>query len=309
MNRGLLDPKIDFVFKKIFGSEKHPRVLISFLNAILKPINPISNVEIRNSDLEKEFLDDKFSRLDIKARTNKNEIINIEIQLKIHFNHLVNDIPSLPFQEHPLLKNEYNMIKRSLYYWSKMYEEQLNEGDDYSKLEITICINILNFKYLDNNRFHNGYRLKEIETNEELTNIQEIHFIEIPKLSEDSDEKDMLVAWMEFLKNPESEKVRSLELTISEIREAKDELIRISNDKEQRLLYEMRSKTLKDKNSALNEAERKGIEKGIEKGYEAAELQNIKNLMQKLKMTAEQAMDMLDIASDKRVKYSSMLSK
>ena len=265
MNRGLLDPKIDFVFKKIFGSEKHPRVLISFLNAILKPINPISNVEIRNSDLEKEFLDDKFSRLDIKARTNKNEIINIEIQLKIPFGHLVNDIPSLPFKEHPLLKNEYNMIKRSLYYWSKMYEEQLNEGDDYSKLERTICINILNFKYLDNNRFHNGYRLKEIETNEELTNIQEIHFIEIPKLSEDSDEKDMLVAWMEFLKNPESEKVRSLELTISEIREAKDELIRISNDKEQRLLYEMRSKTLKDKNSALNEAERKGIEKGIEK--------------------------------------------
>lgn len=265
MNRGLLDPKIDFVFKKIFGSEKHPRVLISFLNAILKPINPISNVEIRNSDLEKEFLDDKFSRLDIKARTNKNEIINIEIQLKIPFGHLVNDIPSLPFQEHPLLKNEYNMIKRSLYYWSKMYEEQLNEGDDYSKLERTICINILNFKYLDNNRFHNGYRLKEIETNEELTNIQEIHFIEIPKLSEDSDEKDMLVAWVEFLKNPESEKVRSLELTISEIREAKDELIRISNDKEQRLLYEMRSKTLKDKNSALNEAERKGIEKGIEK--------------------------------------------
>lgn len=265
MNRGLLDPKIDFVFKKIFGSEKHPRVLISFLNAILKPINPISNVEIRNSDLEKEFLDDKFSRLDIKARTNKNEIINIEIQLKIPFGHLVNDIPSLLFQEHPLLKNEYNMIKRSLYYWSKMYEEQLNEGDDYSKLERTICINILNFKYLDNNRFHNGYRLKEIETNEELTNIQEIHFIEIPKLSEDSDEKDMLVAWMEFLKNPESEKVRSLELTISEIREAKDELIRISNDKEQRLLYEMRSKTLKDKNSALNEAERKGIEKGIEK--------------------------------------------
>ena len=246
MNRGLLDPKIDFVFKKIFGSEKHPRVLISFLNAILKPINPISNVEIRNSDLEKEFLDDKFSRLDIKARTNKNEIINIEIQLK----------------------NEYNMIKRSLYYWSKMYEEQLNEGDDYSKLERTICINILNFKYLDNNRFHNGYRLKEIETNEELTNIQEIHFIEIPKLSEDSDEKDMLVAWMEFLKNPESEKVRSLELTISEIREAKDELIRISNDKEQRLLYEMRSKTLKDKHSALNEAERKVIEKGIEKGIE-----------------------------------------
>lgn len=46
----------------------------------------------------------------------------------------------------------------------------------------------------------------------------------------------------------------------------KDELIRISNNKEQREIYEMRSKILKDKISALNEAERKGIEQGIKKG-------------------------------------------
>lgn len=30
MSKGLLDPKIDFVFKNIFGSEKHPKILISF---------------------------------------------------------------------------------------------------------------------------------------------------------------------------------------------------------------------------------------------------------------------------------------
>ena len=241
--RGLLDPKMDFVFKNIFGSEKHPNILISFLNATLKPKDLITAVEIKNTDLNKGYIEDKFSRLDVKATTSNNEIINIEIQLK----------------------NEYNMIKRSLFYWSKLYSEQLNEGEDYSVLKRTICINILNFKYLKTRKFHSGYRLKEIYSNEELTDVAEIHFIEIPKLEEGTDEKDMLVAWMEFLKNPESEKVRSLELTISEIREAKDELIRISNDKEQRLLYEMRSKTLKDKNSALNEAERKGIEKGIEK--------------------------------------------
>ena len=55
-----------------------------------------------------------------------------------------------------------------------------------------------------------------------------------PKLSKDSDEKDMLMAWTEFLRDPESEKVRSLEMSIEEIREAKDELVRMSNDKEQR---------------------------------------------------------------------------
>ena len=41
MSRGLLDPKVDFVFKNIFGSHKHPKVLISFLNAVLKPVNKI----------------------------------------------------------------------------------------------------------------------------------------------------------------------------------------------------------------------------------------------------------------------------
>lgn len=38
-----------------------------------------------------------------------------------------------------------------------------------------------------------------------------------PKLEDYSDKKDMLVAWTEFLKNPESEKVRGLELSVDEI--------------------------------------------------------------------------------------------
>lgn len=240
MLKGLLDPKVDFVFKNIFGSKEHPEILISFLNAILKPVVPIVGVELKGTELSKQFIDDKYSRLDIKAITNSKETINIEIQLK----------------------NEHNMIKRSLYYLSKMYEEQLGEGDDYAKLDRTICINILNFKYLNTEAFHTGYRFKEMYTHEELTNVMELHFIEIPKLPKESDEKDMLVAWTEFLRDPESEKVRNLEFTVKELREAKDELIRMSNDAEQRELYEMRAKILKDKNSALNQAKEKGREEG-----------------------------------------------
>ena len=257
--RGLLDQKMDFVFKNIFGSEKHPNILISFLNATLKPKDLITEVEIKNTDLNKGYIEDKFSRLDVKATTSNNEIINIEIQLK----------------------NEYNMIKRSLYYWSKLYSEQLNEGEDYSLLKRTICINILNFKYLKTRMFHSVYRMKEIHTNEELSDIQEIHFIEIPKLEDGSDEKDMLVAWIEFLKNPESEKVRSLEMSVDEIREAKDELIKMSNDDTQRELYEMRAKTLRDKISALNEAERNGIKKGREEGRKEGIEEGIKEGIEK----------------------------
>ncbi|MFQ6870382.1 MAG: Rpn family recombination-promoting nuclease/putative transposase [Romboutsia timonensis] len=260
MERRLLNPKIDFVFKKIFGSEKHPGVLISFLNAVLKPKNNITDVEIKNTDIDKSYIEDKFSRLDVKAVTSKNEIINIEIQLK----------------------NEYNMIQRSLYYWSKLYEEQLEEGDRYDKLCRTVCINILDFKYLKNDRFHNGYRLKEIETNEELTDLEEIHFIEIPKLKKINSEKDIvdvLEGWVEFLRDPESEVVRKLEMTNKEIREAKDELYRLSMDEKERALYFIREKSIRDEISALANAEEKGMERGIKKGERNKAIEIAKSLL------------------------------
>ena len=70
------------------------------------------------------------------------------------------------------------------------------------------------------------------------------------------------------LLDPQSEKVRGLELSIEEIRQAKDELIRMSNDSTQRELYDMRANSLRDKISELNAVERKGIEKGLKKGRE-----------------------------------------
>ena len=260
MRRTLLNPKIDFVFKKIFGSEEHPEILISFLNAVLKPKKPIVSVEIKNSDLEKEYIEDKFSRLDVKALTSNKEIINIEIQLK----------------------NEYNMIQRSLYYWSKLYEEQLSEGYRYDKLSRTVCINILDFKYLKNDRFHNGYRLKEIETNEELTDLQEIHFIEIPKLKRfESTEEivDLLEGWVEFLRDPESEVIRKLEMSNKEIREAKDELYRLSRNSKERELYYLREKSLRDEISALANAKEKGLKEGLKQGLFEGKLESARSFL------------------------------
>ncbi|MGL5749622.1 MAG: PD-(D/E)XK nuclease family transposase, partial [Paraclostridium sp.] len=42
---------MDFVFKNIFGSEKNPEILISFLNATLKPKYLITAVEMKNTDI------------------------------------------------------------------------------------------------------------------------------------------------------------------------------------------------------------------------------------------------------------------
>ncbi|WP_075841302.1 Rpn family recombination-promoting nuclease/putative transposase [Clostridium perfringens] len=249
--RTLLNPQIDFVFKKIFGTEKNKPILINFLNAVIKPTTPIKDVEIKNNDIDKDFIEDKFSRLDVKATTSNKEHINIEIQVK----------------------NEYNMIQRTLYYWSKMYSEQIQNRDNYSKLERTVCINILNFKYLKNDKYHNAYRLKEITSNEELTDLQEIHFIELPKFNEignkeyveNIEKMDALEKWLEFLVEPESNTVRQLELSNEEIKLAKSELYRLSMDSKEREQYNMREKAIYDRISALENAEAKGkIERELE---------------------------------------------
>ena len=83
--------------------------------------------------------------------------------------------------------------------------------------------------------------------------------------------------------------IKILEMSIDEIRQAKDELIRMSNDDTQRELYEMRAKTLKDKISALNEAERKGMQKGIKEGMQKGEK----------KKALEIAKSMIDMGLDK----------
>ena len=56
-------------------------------------------------------------------------------------------------------------------------------------------------------------------------------------------------------------------------------LQKLGNDDSQRQLYEMKSKTLKDKISALNEAERKGIQKGIEQGEKNKAIEIAKSLL------------------------------
>ncbi len=244
MSLVLLPPKMDFVFKRIFGNENHPNILISFLNAVLNPSDPIKSVELKDTTIEKSHLEDKYSRLDVKATTNKGEHINIEIQLK----------------------DEKNMIKRSLYYWSKLYESQLESSEKYQKLSRTICINLLDFNLFNHDRFHTVYRLKECETHEELTDVMELHFIELRKMKDIQhiDEvKSKLEAWLYFINHPESELVEELEKIEIEIKEAKAELIRLSGNKKERERYEKRRESLFNKLSALDSAREEGIEQGL----------------------------------------------
>jgi predicted transposase/invertase (TIGR01784 family) len=78
-----VDPKIDYAFKKVFGSEGNIPLLRSLLEAVLKPPldQRIAGLEIRNPFNEKDSLDDKLSILDIKVRDERGQHYNVEMQI------------------------------------------------------------------------------------------------------------------------------------------------------------------------------------------------------------------------------------
>ena len=254
MPEDILDPKVDFVFKKLFGSENHKEILIAFLNSVFGnkgTEEEIVDISIENPEINKNWEGDKLSRLDIKATTSNDSRINIEIQLK----------------------NQFNMKRRTLYYWSKLYESQMKSSDPYKELERAVTINIVDFIYLeDNDRYHNAYVLKEKETNEILTDLEEIHFVELPKLDEDEFESvedieeksrgDDLVPWALFLKNPQSEVMKMLEERIEELKEAAERLEVLSHDEETREIYESRQKAIHDQITNLQETAKKAKKEG-----------------------------------------------
>ena len=118
-----IDPKIDCVFKALLGAERNRRLLIHFLNAILagELAAPLTEVEIVNPYNEREFLDDKLSIVDVKARDSSGRLYQIEIQLL--------NIPELP--------------ARILYGWADLYSAQLQDGDGYDQLQPTYSIWLL----------------------------------------------------------------------------------------------------------------------------------------------------------------------
>lgn len=160
------------------------------------------------------------------------------------------------------------MIEHSLFYWSRLFSGQLQGGNPYQKLERTVCINLLDFDLLDTLEYHSCYVLKEREWNEILSDLFELHFIELNKIKDikqSSEIKNQLEAWLGFIKHPESQVSYELARRDETIREAKDELLVLSCNEQFRLYYEVRLKALLDETSRLQTARDEGkIERDLE---------------------------------------------
>lgn len=240
----IMSPKIDFVFKLIFGDEKNKDVLIAFLSAVLRlPKEEFEGLELLNTELLREFKEDKKGILDIRVKTKNNEHIDIEIQI---------------------LPTEF-MAERTLFYWSRMYNSQVNSGDTYDKLEKCITINIVDFERIPIDKIHTRFHIVEDDTGYKLTDILEIHFLELPKLKKLQDLKDMndpILEWLEFIDAESREGMEMLASKNENIKTAYEILQRVSKSKEARMAYEARQAELMDQMTREKTARKEGLEEG-----------------------------------------------
>ena len=176
------DPKNDIAFKKIFGDENHKEVLISFLNSILnfKNENKIVDVILVNPYQVPKIEELKETILDIKATNKKGEHFIVEMQ-----------------------KNDKgDFAKRSLYYTSKAYVNQLNVSYNYKKLQKVYFIGIVNFNIFDNINYISRHLILNIETKIQDIADFEFNFIELKKFNKRLNELNTILdKWIYFIKN------------------------------------------------------------------------------------------------------------
>ena len=243
-----INPRVDFAFKKLFGSEENKDILLPFLNAILPPQDQITSLELKNPYNLQDYASDKLSILDIRAIDSSGRHLTIEMQIADHLDY----------------------EKRALFCWSDVYAKQLGEGDSYTELKKTIAIHVLNFNLMDELAYHNIYKIKNLDTNTVAFEDFQLHTIELKKFSADlAHLTTSLDRWVTFLTkaNQLSKSAIPSELASEPgISKAISVLDTINLNDDERARYEDQLKWLRDEESIIRTAQIRGEERGVARG-------------------------------------------
>ena len=221
-----IDPRIDCVFKALLGSEGNLNLLIHFLNAVLNQdlSEPITWVEILNPYNEKEFLSDKLSVVDIKAKDSQDRLFQVEIQMQMYS----------------------NLPERVIYNWADIYSQQLKSGHEYSKLKATYSIWLMAENIIKDDQYLHEYKLRD-ENGSVLTEHGSILLLELNKFNEKRILDDKQI-WLKFFKEGESLDDKSLPdwMNTNEMRQAMSTLRQFSEKEQNYHLYQARQNFLRE---------------------------------------------------------------
>ena len=181
----LLDPKNDYVFKRIFGHTGNEEITKGLLQSIIP--DKINKIELDSNPItEKDLLDDKVGILDIKAKLNDGNV-NCDIEMQV--------------------VDQKDIEKRILFYWSKMYIQTLKVGEDYENLKRCIVILITDYdldKLKEIPEYVTKWKIREEKYSKlVLTNDLELYIISLEKAKNSTkNKKEELYNWLKFINNP-----------------------------------------------------------------------------------------------------------
>jgi predicted transposase/invertase (TIGR01784 family) len=177
-----INPYTDFGFKKLFGQEAHPDLLIDFLNTFLPEKHQIKKLEFRDKEQLGPASVDRRAVFDVYCESKKGEKFIVEMQ-----------------------KAEEAYFKdRSLYYVAHPIRAQGIKGDWDFNLKTVYFIGILDFVYDKNDP--NPLLIREVELKDQDGDVfydkLKMIYIQMPLFTKAEEE---LVTrqekWLYFLKN------------------------------------------------------------------------------------------------------------
>ena len=246
--------RFDWAIKRLLRQKANFVVLEGFLTVFLG--EPITILELLESEGNQLSADDKFNRVDIKALNSKGEIILIEVQNT----------------------RELYFLERILYGVAKAITEHIKLGQDYGEVKKVYSISILYFDlgigsdylYHGQNQFvgvHTGDRLQirakeqdaivsrfpsEIFPEYILIRVNEFDKVAVTPLDE----------WMRYLKDG----VIASDTTAPGLGEAREQLRYYSLSDTERRAYDEHINDIMIQNDVLNTAKLEGRAEGLEQG-------------------------------------------
>ena len=239
-----LSPKLDIVFKKMFSSEANADMLKSLLNAYLG-IGELGEYALTNVEMPPQTTDKKFSRLDLRVSTEKEEI-DIEVQVL----------------------NKANYTDRCLYYWATLYGSTVDSGKDYKTSKATLSLNILDFNLFPPEQckgFNTEFVFHDPIHNLTLTDKARINIVELPKIRGATPEQiksSEKIAWAAFFNAESEEDFDMIRQTTSSlnVQKAVSVIRQLSEDEKMIEAARMRKNDIFNEKSSLAGAREEGRE-------------------------------------------------
>jgi predicted transposase/invertase (TIGR01784 family) len=234
----LLDPKNDYVFKRLFADA--PALLAALINAVRWRAVPITALEVRNPTIDPKDLEGKYIILDLLAEDAAGAHYDIEMQVRRYA----------------------AWSARSTYYLARLLSGQLVPGDDYTELKPAIGIHLLDFD-LFRAPAHAGqaqwcFEMRDADSpNVTLGQELQLHLIELRKADRLRIAPGPLAAWVALFEHWQEYDTMS-RITDEPVRSALDKLRHLSADEETRWRAFARERALYDERTLIKEARADG---------------------------------------------------